>query len=56
MLQNSMTSEQQEKLSSEIPLRRLATVEDQVGPVIFLCSELSNYVNGAVVDVNGGQI
>lgn len=56
MLQNSMTSEQQEKLSLEIPLRRLATVEDQVGPVIFLCSELSNYVNGAVVDVNGGQI
>ena len=56
MLQNSMTIEQQEKLSSEIPLRRLATVEDQVGPVIFLCSELSNYVNGAVIDVNGGQI
>jgi len=56
MLQNSMTSEQQEKLSSEIPLRRLATVEDQVGPVIFLCSELSNYINGAVIDVNGGQI
>ncbi|OUU28800.1 MAG: hypothetical protein CBC04_00650 [Verrucomicrobia bacterium TMED44] len=56
MLQNSMTSDQQEKLSSEIPLRRLATVEDQVGPVIFLCSELSNYINGAVIDVNGGQI
>jgi NAD(P)-dependent dehydrogenase (short-subunit alcohol dehydrogenase family) len=56
MLQNSMTSEQQEKLSSEIPLRRLATVEDQVGPVIFLCSELSSYINGAVIDVNGGQI
>ena len=56
MLQNSMTSEEQKKLSSEIPLRRLATVEDQVGPVIFLCSELSNYINGAVIDVNGGQI
>tara|TARA_B100000287_G_scaffold244349_1_gene229788 strand:+ start:3399 stop:4070 length:672 start_codon:yes stop_codon:yes gene_type:complete len=56
MLQNSMSLEEQEKLSSEIPLRRLATVEDQVGPVVFLCSELSDYINGAIIDVNGGQI
>ena len=51
-----MSLDEQEKLSSEIPLRRLATVEDQVGPVIFLCSELSDYINGAIIDVNGGQI
>ena len=56
MLSESMSEEQQKKLSADIPLRRLATIEDQVGPVVFLCSELSNYINGAILDVNGGQI
>lgn len=56
MLEESMTKEEQKKLSDEIPLKRLATVDDQVGPIIFLCSELSNYLTGAVIDVNGGQI
>ena len=51
-----MTKEEQKKLSDDIPLKRLATVDDQVGPIIFLCSELSNYLTGAVIDVNGGQI
>ena len=56
MLEESMTKEEQKKLSDDIPLKRLATVDDQVGPIIFLCSELSNYLTGAVIDVNGGQI
>lgn len=56
MLEQSMSLEQQKKLSQNIPLRRLATIEDQVGPVVFLCSGLSNYINGAILDVNGGQI
>tara|TARA_B100001996_G_C18486328_1_gene525827 strand:- start:5 stop:676 length:672 start_codon:yes stop_codon:yes gene_type:complete len=56
MLNESMSEEEQKKLSADIPLRRLATIEDQVGPVVFLCSELSNYINGAILDVNGGQI
>ena len=56
MLLESMSKEEQEKLSENIPLNRLASIEDQVGPVVFLCSELSNYINGAVIDVNGGQL
>ena len=56
MLEESMSKEEQNKLSNDIPLKRLATVDDQVGPIVFLCSELSNYLNGAVIDVNGGQI
>ena len=56
MLLESMSKEEQEKLSESIPLNRLASIEDQVGPVVFLCSELSNYINGAVIDVNGGQL
>jgi len=56
MLEQSMTKEEQAKLCQNIPLRRLGTVDDQVGPIIFLCSELSNYLNGCIIDVNGGQL
>lgn len=56
MLEQSMTKEQQEKLCENIPLRRLGTVNDQVGPIVFLCSELSSYLNGCIIDVNGGQL
>lgn len=56
MLKQSMTKEEQAKLCQNIPLRRLGTVDDQVGPIIFLCSELSNYLNGCIIDVNGGQL
>ena len=56
MLQKSMTIEEQNNLASSIPLRRLATTQDQVGPIIFLCSSLASYVNGSIIDVNGGQL
>ena len=56
MLEQSMTKEEQDKLCENIPLRRLGTVDDQVGPIVFLCSELSNYLNGSVIDLNGGQL
>ena len=36
MLEESMTKEEQKKLSDDIPLKRLATVDDQVGPIIFM--------------------
>ncbi|MDA7794004.1 glycosyltransferase family 29 protein, partial [Glaciecola sp.] len=48
--------EMKDKLCENIPLRRLGTIDDQVGPIVFLCSELSNYLNGSVIDVNGGQL
>jgi len=56
MLVESMTYEQRTNLASLIPLRRLASPEDQVGPILFLLSSWSNYVNGAIIDVNGGQL
>ena len=39
---------------AQIPLARLAEVEDIVGPVLYLCSPLAAYVTGHVLDVNGG--
>jgi NAD(P)-dependent dehydrogenase (short-subunit alcohol dehydrogenase family) len=56
MLKQSMTPAQRKALADTIPLRRLATVDDQVGPILFLCSDAAAYITGAVIDVNGGQI
>jgi 3-oxoacyl-[acyl-carrier protein] reductase len=56
MLMQSMTDEQRVTLSDSIPLKRIATVEEQVGPILFLCSDAAAYITGAVIDVNGGQV
>ncbi len=39
-----------------IPLGRPATPEEIAGPIAFLCSDLSSYVYGAVLSVNGGAV
>jgi len=56
MLRESMSSDEIDSLAENIPLRRIATVDEQVGPILFLCSNWSAYMTGAVIDVNGGQI
>ena len=38
-----------------IPLGRPGTVEEAAGPILFLCSPLSDYVNGHVLMVTGGR-
>ena len=37
-----------------VPIQRLGTPLDVAKAVYFLCSELSDYITGAVIDVNGG--
>jgi NAD(P)-dependent dehydrogenase (short-subunit alcohol dehydrogenase family) len=39
-----------------IPLNRLGTADDVAGIYLFLASDLSAYVTGAVIDVNGGML
>jgi NAD(P)-dependent dehydrogenase (short-subunit alcohol dehydrogenase family) len=56
MLKESMSASELKSLADNIPLGRIAHIDEQVGPILFLCSELSSYITGAVIDVNGGQI
>ena len=42
--------------SSVIPLGRAATAEEIAGPILFLASDLANFVNGEVLNVNGGSV
>lgn len=39
-----------------IPLRRLGAPEDVAGGALFLASHLSDYMTGAMLDVNGGSL
>jgi 3-oxoacyl-[acyl-carrier protein] reductase len=38
-----------------IPLGRPAEPSEAAGPILFLCSELSNFIHGQVINVTGGQ-
>jgi NAD(P)-dependent dehydrogenase (short-subunit alcohol dehydrogenase family) len=51
-----MSDEQKQAIVASIPLGRLGTVEDVAGAFLFLASDLSAYVTGAVIDVNGGML
>ena len=45
-----------EWVMSRIPMRRLGELEDLFGPVVFLASSASNFVNGHVLAVDGGWL
>src|SRR5919204_4269338 len=48
--------EQQRAMASMIiPLGRPAQPEEAAGPVLFLASDLANYVHGQILNVTGGQ-
>ena len=44
-----------EQLLSSIPLKKLGQGEDIANTVLFLSSDLSNYITGQVINVNGGM-
>jgi len=43
-----------ESIRKQCPLGRFGTVEEAAGPVMFLCSALSDYVTGEVLMCSGG--
>ncbi len=45
-----------EIVSTIIPLGRPGTAEEAAGPIFFLCSPWSNFVQGQVLTANGGQM
>ena len=44
-----------DEIVNQIPLRRVGTVDDIAGVILFLASPLADYLNGATIDVNGGS-
>jgi 2-deoxy-D-gluconate 3-dehydrogenase len=46
--------ERNKSILERIPAKRWGTPDDFKGPIVFLASEASNYVNGAILLVDGG--
>jgi 3-oxoacyl-[acyl-carrier protein] reductase len=42
--------------TSRVPMRRMGRPDEVAWPIAFLCSQAAGYMNGAVVDINGGLI
>jgi 3-oxoacyl-[acyl-carrier protein] reductase len=48
-------AQQRAMASMIIPMGRAAQPDEAAGPVLFLASELANYVHGQILNVTGGQ-
>ena len=44
------------EISKGIPLNRLGDAADVAGACLFLASDLSSYLTGTTIDVNGGML
>ena len=55
IFQGQLSEERREQVRQSIPMGRLGETRDVAGVCLFLASDLSSYVTGAVIDVNGGS-
>ena len=52
---DKISDEFKKNLIEKIPSGKLGTGEDVSNCVVFLASEMSNYINGETIHVNGGM-
>lgn len=51
-----LAEKQKEVLFSAIPMKRLGTTDDVANLALFLASDLSTYITGQVLNVDGGMV
>ena len=51
-----MTREIKDEIAKKVPMGRLGTSEEVAKCCLFLASDLSSYVTGTVLSVNGGLL
>ena len=56
MVAGALAGEVKARVSSNIPLGRIASAEDIAGPIVFLCSPLARHITGEILNVNGGSV
>ena len=54
-VQSGQSESFQKGLNSRIPMGRMARLDEYKGTIIFLLSNASSYMNGAIVSVEGGR-
>lgn len=52
----SLIGEDREKILRTIPMGRAGTAEELAGSILFLASDLSTYITGEIINVNGGSV
>jgi NAD(P)-dependent dehydrogenase (short-subunit alcohol dehydrogenase family) len=52
---DEFSEERLREVISAIPLRRVGLAHEAAGACLFLASDLSGYITGATLDVNGGS-
>ncbi|MCR3757411.1 3-oxoacyl-[acyl-carrier-protein] reductase [Clostridium felsineum] len=53
---DALKEEQRQQILETVPLKRVGTPEDVSNLVLFLASELSSYITGQVINVDGGMV
>jgi short-chain dehydrogenase/reductase SDR len=48
------SEEDKERVISKIPMRRMASINEAIGSVLYLASPSAGYTTGSIIDVNGG--
>lgn len=54
-IDTSILSPGTEKIVAQIPMQRLGTPEEVAKIIYVLCTDISSYLNGAEIHINGGQ-
>ena len=54
-VRNNQAEEFVKKLEDLIPMGRMAEKDELIGTIVYLLSDASSYVNGAVISVDGGR-
>lgn len=54
-LAERQSAEERARIVASIPVRRQGRVEDVAAAIAYLASEEAGFVNGATLDINGGQ-
>ena len=52
---DKLSDDQKKRLSEQIPMKRLGTIEDVANGVLFFTTKLAEYVTGTTLHINGGM-
>ena len=55
-LPKSMSSDQRKNLKNAVPMNRLGTSEEVADCALFLSSDMSSYMTGSTLHINGGSL
>ena len=56
MLEPFLKENGKKSIEDKIPLGYIAVPQQQANVIVFLATDEANYMNGAILDVNGGQL